>query len=84
LEWYYSKLFPNFFKHFLMKKLLIVMGCITAIILMSSCTTDSVEDIEKENSNNSNQISVSATGDTIPGVTIETLDGVDDKDKVRG
>jgi outer membrane lipoprotein-sorting protein len=47
-----------------MKKLLIAMCCITAIVLMSSCTTDSVEDIENQNSKTSDQISVSTTVDT--------------------
>lgn len=41
-----------------MKKLLLAMGCITAIVL-SSCTTDSVEDI-KNTMNNTNPKNISA------------------------
>jgi hypothetical protein len=67
-----------------MKKLLIAMGCVTAMIVISSCSVDSLGDVKKENLINKIQISPSATVDTIPGVIIGTLDGVDDKDKVRG
>lgn len=56
------------------------MGCISAIILMSSCTTDSLESVEKENSNNYNKISVSA----IDEVTPPPPPIVDDRDKTKG
>lgn len=59
------------------------MGCFTAIILMSSCTTDSIEEIKKENSKNNNEISVSATTD-IPPAETDATPGVDDKDKSHG
>jgi hypothetical protein len=35
-----------------MKKLLIAMGCIAAVILMSSCTTDNTEYTNKSINNN--------------------------------
>lgn len=35
-----------------MKKLLIAMGCVAAVILTSSCTTDSLEGQENTNNNN--------------------------------
>lgn len=60
-----------------MKKLLIAMGCISAIILMSSCTADGLESVEKENSNNYNKISVSASDEVTPPL-------IDDKDKSKG
>jgi hypothetical protein len=63
-----------------MKKLLIAIGCISAIILMSSCTTDSLESVEKENSNNYNKISVSATDEVTP----PPPPLVDDRDKTKG
>jgi hypothetical protein len=61
-----------------MKKLLIAMGCISGIILMSSCTTDSLESVEKENSNNYNKISVSATDEVTPPPPL-----IDDRDKTK-
>jgi hypothetical protein len=38
-----------------MKKLLIAMGCVAAIILMSSCTADNIEDSNKSINNNIQQ-----------------------------
>lgn len=67
-----------------MKKLVIAIGCLTAIVLMSSCTADSVESFNNKTLKNQNQISPSATTDTIPIVTPELMDGVDDKDKTQG
>lgn len=66
-----------------MKKPVIVMGCLTAVFLMSSCTSDSIESSNNENLRNLNQISTSATTDTIPVVTPQFMDGVDDKDKAK-
>ncbi|TDE52710.1 hypothetical protein [Flavobacterium sp. GT3P67] len=63
-----------------MKKLLIAMGCISAIILMSSCTTDSLESDKKENSNNYNKISVSATDE----IASPPPPLIDDRDKTKG
>ncbi|MDI5887655.1 hypothetical protein [Flavobacterium yafengii] len=62
-----------------MKKLLIAMGCISAIILMSSCTADGLESVENENSNNYNKISVSATDEIIP----PPPPIIDDRDKTK-
>lgn len=61
-----------------MKKLLIAMGCISAIIFMSSCTADSLEYVEKENLNNYNQISVSAIDEVTPPPPL-----IDDRDKTK-
>ncbi|RTZ01310.1 hypothetical protein EKL98_15165 [Flavobacterium bomense] len=66
-----------------MKKLLFTIGCITAVILISSCTTDSVDDIKNENAINSNQIPISETTDVYP-VETDILPGEDDKDKTQG
>ncbi len=76
------KLFLTLLNIFFMKKLLLTMGCITAVILMSSCTADSVEDIKNENSTNSNQIPISETTDISP-VETDILPGEDDKDKAK-
>lgn len=66
-----------------MKKLIIAIGCLTAVILMSSCTLDSVDNSNNENLRNLNQISTLPTSDTIPVVTPQFMDGVDDKDKAK-
>jgi hypothetical protein len=60
-----------------MKKLLIAMGCLSAVILMSSCTTDSIGDTEKETSSKYTKLSVSATDEVIPPP-------IDDRDKTKG
>jgi hypothetical protein len=72
---------------FFMKKLIIVMSCFTAVILMSSCTTDSIDDIKKENSINSQEVPTTnaSTGTpTNPPVETDTTTGVDDRDKSKG
>lgn len=59
-----------------MKKLLIAMGCFAAMIVISSCSADSLEEVKKENLTNPNQTAVSsANADALPGV--------DDKDKTH-
>jgi hypothetical protein len=60
-----------------MKKLIFTMSCITAIALMSSCTTDSIE--EPTNSINNN-IQETPTPTPTP-VYLEN--GDDNKDKVK-
>lgn len=65
-----------------MKKLLFAIGSIAAMIIVSSCSADSLEDTKKENSINKNQISPSATTDTIP--TPQSIDDIGDKDKNQG
>lgn len=67
-----------------MKKLVIAMGCLTSVVLMSSCTADSVESSDNETLKNLNQISPSATNDTVPLAAPQLMDGVDDKDKTQG
>ena len=67
-----------------MKKLLLTMGCITAIVLMSSCTTDGIEDIKNtKNNNNSKTISGEVLGSIeVPNSnSLET--GDTDKDKTK-
>lgn len=53
-----------------MKKLVIAISCLTAIVLMSSCTADSVESSNNETLKNQNQIpstaNPSAIDDPIP------------------
>lgn len=62
-----------------MKKLLIATGCISAIILMSSCTADYLESVENENSSNYNKISISATAEVTP----PPPPLIDDRDKTK-
>lgn len=69
-----------------MKKLLIVMSCFTAVISMSSCTVDSIDDNKKENSINSKEvltIDTSSGTTTTPPAEPDTNTGVDDKDKTK-
>ena len=67
-----------------MKKLLLAMGCITAIVLMSSCTTDSVEDIKNTtNKNNPKNISVEVMGSIeVPNPNVLEIGDID-KDKTK-
>jgi hypothetical protein len=51
-----------------MKKLLIAMGCLTAIVLMSSCTADSVENSNNETLKTQNQVTSPANQSAIDGV----------------
>lgn len=52
------------------------MGCFAAMIVISSCSADSLEEVKKENLTNPNQTAVSsANADALPGV--------DDKDKTH-
>jgi hypothetical protein len=69
-----------------MKKLIIVMSCFTAAVLMSSCTTDSIDNIKKENTIITKVISTIDTSTEPtpnPPVLPDTTDGVDDKDKTK-
>jgi hypothetical protein len=62
------------------------MSCLTAAVLISSCTTDSIDDIKKENSINSQKISpldVQPLTATTPPVLPDTTTGVDDRDKTK-
>jgi hypothetical protein len=69
------------FNYFLMKKLITTFGCLTAIILMSSCTADSVEGPNTEALNKETKVTPPAN----PNTTAKPLlDGVDDKDKAQG
>ncbi|WP_337965408.1 hypothetical protein [uncultured Flavobacterium sp.] len=67
-----------------MKKLITTFGCLTAIILMTSCTADSVEGPNTEALKKETKLSPSATtGDTTNNAS-KAADGVDDKDKAQG
>lgn len=55
-----------------MKKLLFVLTAITAMLIISSCSSDSLEDTKNEKLINKTQISPSAIQDTIPLDTIPT------------
>jgi len=67
-----------------MKKLLLAMGCITAIVLMSSCTTDSVEDLKNTtNKNNPKNISAEVMGSIeVPNPNVLEIGDID-KDKTK-
>jgi hypothetical protein len=58
-----------------MKKLVIAIGCISAVILMSSCTTDSIQD-----PNNSIKNNIQKTASPGP-VILDTGDDNIDKTK---
>ncbi|HEU4790687.1 MAG TPA: hypothetical protein VFS71_13460 [Flavobacterium sp.] len=51
-----------------MKKLVIVIGCLSAIVLMSSCTADSIESSNNETLKTQNQITLPANQSAIDGV----------------
>nr|WP_314897229.1 hypothetical protein [uncultured Flavobacterium sp.] len=51
-----------------MKKLVFAMGCVAAVILMSSCTTDSVESSNNETLKTQNQVASPANQSAIDGV----------------
>jgi hypothetical protein len=59
-----------------MKKLLLAMGCFAAMIVISSCSADSLEEVKKEN--------LITPSQTAPSATVDALPGVDDKDKAQG
>lgn len=48
-----------------MKKLVLTMGCIAAIFLTSSCTTDSPVETKNENLTTPSKIKVPETGSTM-------------------
>jgi|GEM_PF-6545648 len=66
-----------------MKKLITTFGCLTAIILMSSCTADSVEGPNTEALQKETKISP-PTNTSTPNTSSKAADGVDDKDKAQG
>lgn len=51
-----------------MKKLVIAIGCLMTIVLMSSCTADSVESSNDKTLKNQNKFNSSANHSTIDGV----------------
>lgn len=61
-----------------MKKLLIAVVCISAAITMSSCTTDGIEDTEKETSNDYNKLTTSTNDEVTPNPV-----PIDDRDKTK-
>jgi ABC-type oligopeptide transport system substrate-binding subunit len=65
-----------------MRKLVIAIGCLTTILLMSSCTADSVESSNNETLKTQNQVTSPANQSAIDGVnpprpsTESAIDGV--------
>ncbi|WP_413998093.1 hypothetical protein ACMDB5_09865 [Flavobacterium sp. W1B] len=76
------KLF-KIFKSFFMKKLLFIIGCMSIVVTISSCSTESMQDIKKINSENQNQFSEIPADSLAPRTTDIQEIGKDDKDKVR-
>lgn len=73
------KLLSNLFNLFFMKKLLFAIGSIAAMLIVSSCSDDSLDDVKKENAINKKEISPSAITttvlqDTIPNNSIQQVD----------
>jgi hypothetical protein len=68
-----------------MKKLLFAIGCITAMALMTSCTTDNIEEPESITTKNNPEI---LSSEVIDSTTVTNFDEYDhgkyDKDKVKG
>ncbi|AOW10807.1 hypothetical protein [Flavobacterium gilvum] len=63
-----------------MKKILFAIGSIVAMIIVSSCSADSLDDVKNENAINKSQI----TSDTLRVAPAQLMDdGVDDKDKAK-
>jgi hypothetical protein len=65
-----------------MKKLLFALGSIAAMIIVSSCSADNIEDVKTENLINKKTVSPSATTntvlqDTIPQTNQQPIDGGD-------
>jgi hypothetical protein len=67
-----------------MKKLLFAIGSIAAMIVISSCSTDNLEEGKTENLINKDQISPSVTTDSLNSTTPENLLEISDKDKNQG
>ncbi|MDW8852569.1 hypothetical protein SD960_20880 [Flavobacterium sp. MMLR14_040] len=67
-----------------MKKLLFAIGSIAAMIVISSCSTDNLEEGKTENLIKNDQISPSVIIDTIHSTTPENLLEISDKDKNQG
>lgn len=66
-----------------MKKLLFILGCMSIVITISSCSAEGIQDVKKINSQNQNQFSSTPT-DSLTPIPTNTLEiGKDDKDKVR-
>ena len=60
------------------------MGCITAIVLMSSCTTDSIEETKNTtNKNNPENFSASVLDSLEVTNTLEPDNGDGDKDRTK-
>ena len=60
------------------------MGCITAIVLMSSCTTDSIEETKNTtNKNNLENFSASVLDSLEVTNTLEPDNGDADKDRTK-
>ena len=67
-----------------MKKLLFAIGSIAAMIVVSSCSTDNLDEGKTENLINKDQILPSATTDSLNSTTPQNLLEISDKDKNQG
>ncbi|WKL50119.1 hypothetical protein Q1W71_10165 [Flavobacterium pectinovorum] len=67
-----------------MKKLLFAIGSIAAMVIISSCSTDNIEEGKTENLINKNQILPSVTTDSLNSTTPQNLLEISDKDKNQG
>jgi len=67
-----------------MKKLLFAIGSIAAMVIISSCSTDNLEEGKTENLINKNQILPSVTTDSLNSTTPQNLLEISDKDKNQG
>ena len=67
-----------------MKKLLFAIGSIAAMIVVSSCSTDNLEEGKTENLINKDQILPSVTTDSLNSTAPQNLLEISDKDKNQG
>jgi hypothetical protein len=66
-----------------MKKILISMVFVSAIILMSSCTADSLEETKSVTNMNTKKIITTGVVDSIAVKNAVMLNGDNDKDRVK-
>lgn len=66
-----------------MKKLIITMGCLTTIVLMSSCIADSVESSNDETLKTQNQVTLPTNQSAIDGLNAPTPSTESDIDGVN-
>ncbi|WP_264538490.1 hypothetical protein [Flavobacterium sp. N1736] len=67
-----------------MKKLLFAIGSIAAMVIISSCSTDNLDEGKTENLINKDQILPPVIIDSIHNTTPQNLLEISDKDKNQG